>query len=50
MIYGRAIPLHTVKTSESSDAVLEIDIETAWNEMGLQSGWSNELTVEIFIK
>jgi len=30
--------------------VLEIDIETAWKEMGLDSGWSNEINVDVFIK
>ena len=49
-ISSRAIPLHTVKTSESSSSVLEIDTETAWNEMGLQSSWSNEMTLEVFIE
>ena len=49
-IYSRAIPLHTVRTSQSSALVLEIDIETAWDEMGLQSSWNNEMTMEVFIK
>ena len=49
-ISSRAIPLHTVKTSKSSPSILEIDTETAWNEMGLQSSWSNEMTLEVFIK
>ena len=50
MIHNRAIPVHTVQISEASSLVLEIDIETAWNEMGLDSGWSNEVSVDVFIK
>lgn len=49
-IHNQAIPVHTVRVSETSPLVLEIDIETAWKEMGLDSGWSNEITVDVFIK
>lgn len=48
-ILGKAIPLHTIKLS-GIDRVLEIDIESAWKEMDLDSGWSNEVTVDIFMK
>lgn len=48
-IHNKVIPVHTVRVNESSSLVLEIDIEKAWNEMGLNSGWSNEISVEIFI-
>jgi hypothetical protein len=46
---GRVIPEHTVSVSRSDTKVLEIDLETAWKEMGLDSGWSNEVAVKIFI-
>lgn len=48
-ILGKVIPEHTVSVSRSSPKVLEIDLETAWKEMGLESGWSNEVGVKIFI-
>lgn len=49
-IHNRAIPVHTVRVSETSPFVLEIDLETAWKEMSLDSGWSNEVGVDVFIK
>lgn len=48
-IFGHPVPRHTVKISSSADAVLEIDVETAWRELGLDSGWSNELEVTVNI-
>lgn len=29
--------------------VIEIDVEGAWNDMGLESGWNNEVGVEMYI-
>ena len=29
--------------------VLEVDVERAWKEMGLDSGWSNEVSLEVFV-
>ena len=49
MIHNQAVPAHTVRVSETSSSVLELDIEEAWNEMGLDSGWSNEVNVDVFI-
>ncbi|KAH0610344.1 uncharacterized protein H6S33_011871 [Morchella sextelata] len=49
-ISGQVIPFSTVKKSAQSDTVLEVDIETAWNELGLTSGWSNEVTVIFYIE
>ena len=46
-IQGRPIPRHTVSISKDSDFVLEVDIETAWLEMDLSSGWSNEAQIKI---
>ncbi|KAK3335977.1 glycoside hydrolase superfamily [Cercophora scortea] len=48
-IRGQAIPFHTGSVSKTDQHVLEIDIETAWNEMGLESGWANEVEVKITI-
>ena len=49
MILGRTIPVHTVAKSQISERILEIDIERAWNEMKLDSGYSNEVTVDIIM-
>lgn len=35
--------------AERQAAVLEIDVLAAWKEMKLDAGWSNEVTVEVFI-
>ncbi|SLM37360.1 Glycosyl hydrolases 36 [Lasallia pustulata] len=48
-ILGKVIPFHAV-TSHASNRVLEVDVERAWKEMDLTSGWSNEVAVEIFIR
>ena len=48
MILGKGIPLHTV-SSDTSNAVLQVDVERAWNELGLDGGWSNEVPVVILI-
>jgi hypothetical protein len=45
-ILGQPIPPHTVK--KGSEYVVEIDVETAWNEMSLNSGWSNEVQVKVY--
>ncbi|KAI0517125.1 raffinose synthase Sip1 [Xylaria bambusicola] len=46
-IQGLPIPFHTVTVDERDDHVLTVDIQTAWSEMGLNSGWSNEVEVRI---
>lgn len=48
-IQGKVIPMHTVKISKSA-SVLEVDVETAWSEMNLQAGWTNEVGVEVFVR
>lgn len=48
-ILGKVIPVHTVKISEADAHVLEIDIETAWKELKLSAGWSNEVEVKIYL-
>lgn len=47
-IQGQPIPPHTVTVNAADDHVLNIDVETAWNEMGLEAGWSNEVEVKIY--
>jgi hypothetical protein len=38
-----------IKVSRDDEHVLEIDIEKAWEELKLDSGWSNEVEVKIYI-
>lgn len=47
---GRVIPPETVSVSKADIHVLNIDFETAWKDMGLTSGWSNEVEVVTYIK
>ncbi|OTA80869.1 glycoside hydrolase family 36 protein [Hypoxylon sp. CO27-5] len=47
-IQGQPIPPHTVAVNAANDHVLNIDVETAWKEMGLEAGWSNEVEVKIY--
>ena len=37
------------KERDGREKVLEIDVEGAWREMGLEAGWGNELEVEVFV-
>ncbi|GKT64585.1 raffinose synthase Sip1 [Colletotrichum tofieldiae] len=46
-IQNQVIPVHTVSISKSHDSVVEIDIEKAWQEMGLHPGWSNEVEMTV---
>lgn len=48
-IAGNVVPFHTVKKS-SQNRVLEIDLETAWDELNLSAGWSNEILIEFHLK
>ena len=48
LVQGRVVPVHTVRIQEQAP-VLEVDVERAWDEMGLEAGWSNELKVELFV-
>jgi len=49
MMGGKGVPLHTVSAG-AEGAVLEIDVERAWEEMGLEAGWGNEVGVEVFVR
>ncbi|OAA44532.1 raffinose synthase Sip1 [Beauveria brongniartii RCEF 3172] len=48
-IFGHPVPRDTVRISRNADTVLEVDVQTAWKELGLDSGWSNELEVTVNI-
>ncbi|KAK4167262.1 putative galactinol--sucrose galactosyltransferase 6 [Cladorrhinum sp. PSN259] len=47
-IQGQPLPPHTVTVNEKDNQVLNVDIETAWKEMGLESGWANEVEVKVY--
>ncbi|KAJ5734425.1 Aldolase-type TIM barrel [Penicillium malachiteum] len=50
MILGEAIPQETVWKEGGEDSqVLAIDVHAAWKAMKLDSGWSNEAFVQIFV-
>ncbi|KAL8668963.1 MAG: hypothetical protein Q9168_006426 [Polycauliona sp. 1 TL-2023] len=49
LIHNQPVPAHTVTISTESERVIEIDIETAWREMGLQAGWGNEVVLEVVV-
>jgi hypothetical protein len=48
-ILGKVLPVHTVSVSKVDEHVLEVDIETAWKELELESRWSNEVEVKIYL-
>lgn len=55
MMLGRPVPVHTVEKRAAVDGgngvnkVLAIDVQTAWKEMDLKSGWNNEVQVQILM-
>ena len=50
MISGRAVPRKTVWKEGGEDAkVLAVDVLSAWKAMGLNNGWSNEISVQVFV-
>ncbi|KAJ5788276.1 hypothetical protein N7457_003266 [Penicillium paradoxum] len=50
MILGRAVPEETVWIEGGETAnVLAIDVLAAWKAMKLDSGWSNEAFVQVFV-
>ncbi|CDM26666.1 Glycoside hydrolase, family 56, sperm surface protein PH20 [Penicillium roqueforti FM164] len=50
MILGRPVPQNTVWKQGGENAnVLAIDILAAWKSMKLDSGWSNEAFVQVFV-
>jgi hypothetical protein len=50
-VLGQPVPQKTVwKVGDDDKAkVLAVDILTAWNEMKLRPGWSNEIIVQVFL-
>ena len=48
MISQKVVPVHTVTIAEQAP-VLEVNLEAAWNEMGLVAGWSNEVRVLVLV-
>jgi hypothetical protein len=42
------VPRHTVNIAKQNSRVLEVDVLSAWREMGLDAGWSNEVEVKVF--
>ncbi|POR32750.1 Putative phosphotransferase enzyme family protein [Tolypocladium paradoxum] len=46
-IQDRPVPRHTVRMSKEDGGVFEVDFQTAWNEMGLDAGRSNEVEVKV---
>lgn len=51
-LMGKAVPAHTVRKAGNDGnrtKVLEIDVLTAWKEMGLSSGWNNEVAVQAYM-
>jgi hypothetical protein len=49
VMFGKPIPPHCVKVSDTDSNVLEVDLEAVWKESEQKAGWSNEVAVEIFI-
>jgi hypothetical protein len=49
IMYGSPVPLGCVGVSKTCGKVLEVDVGRAWKEMGLDSGWSNEVSLEVFV-
>lgn len=48
---GKPIDVGNVRKSETApERVLEIDVEKAWRESGQEAGWSNEVTLEVFMR
>jgi hypothetical protein len=48
-IQGNVVPVHTVSISSSCASIVEIDLMRAWTEMGLDSGWGNEVQVKVLV-
>lgn len=48
-ILGIGVPQHTVSAEGVFHSILRVDIESAWNELGLDDRYSNEVPVVIYI-
>jgi hypothetical protein len=50
LISGQPIPRQTVwKDGGDQSKVLAVDVLRAWKELGQDSGWSNEVAIQIFV-
>ena len=53
IMQGRAVPQHVVSFNTEycpdGSGMLEIDVDKAWKEMELDSGWNNEVGVDVFL-
>lgn len=47
-IQGLPVPPSTVTVDQQDSHVLAVDIQKAWRDMDLNSGWSNEVEVKIY--
>lgn len=47
-IQEKPIPAHTATISKADNHVVEIDLGTAWQEMELESRWSNQIEVKVY--
>ncbi|KAL4810936.1 raffinose synthase or seed imbibition protein Sip1-domain-containing protein [Aspergillus unguis] len=47
LVSGQAVPRKTVW--RENGCVLAVDIEEAWNSLGLEAGWSNEVHVSVLM-
>ncbi|QIW97208.1 hypothetical protein AMS68_002726 [Peltaster fructicola] len=50
LMYGKPVPQACVSINKVSDKLLEIDIEKAWKQNAETPGWSNEVSIEIFMR
>lgn len=48
-ILGKVLPVETLKVGKDDEHVLELDIAKAWKDLDLESGWSNEVEVKIYV-
>jgi len=48
LIRNLAVPPERVKI-DAENSVLEVDVQGAWEDLKLDAGWSNEVTVDIFV-
>lgn len=49
LLEGKPVPFGCLRKGKEDKRVLEVDVERAWKEMGLQGGYSNQLDVEVFL-
>lgn len=50
LVFGKVVPRHCVRRNAECEKVLEVDMARAWEELDEDAGWSNEVSLEVFIK